>query len=124
MPTGISIHVGLNSVDPDHYGGWDGKLKACEDDASDMAALAEARGLRIAVFWDSCHSASVTGELVRTVKPDALAETLDVDGDPEGRMKAVPDYVQRETYESHKRLYDEIQDGVPPIRDAQVGSSV
>ena len=44
MPQGISIHVGLNQVDPDHYQGWDGKLVACEFDANDMQKLAAAKG--------------------------------------------------------------------------------
>ena len=41
---GISLHVGLNSVDPAAYEGWDGQLTACEFDAEDMAALAKAVG--------------------------------------------------------------------------------
>ncbi|MFI8520837.1 caspase domain-containing protein [Streptomyces sp. NPDC085481] len=44
MPTGLSLHVGLNSVDPDRYDGWDGALVACENDARDMARLARAAG--------------------------------------------------------------------------------
>lgn len=44
MPTGISLHIGLNSVDPTQYQGWDGKLAACEFDANDMAAIAKKRG--------------------------------------------------------------------------------
>jgi hypothetical protein len=44
VPRGVSIHIGLNSVDPGHYGGWSGKLKACEFDAKDMAAVAEDKG--------------------------------------------------------------------------------
>ena len=44
MPQGISIHVGLNGVDPGHYDGWSGTLKACEADAHDMEALAKSRG--------------------------------------------------------------------------------
>lgn len=44
MATGISVHIGLNRVDPDHYEGWDGQLAACEADAKDMAALAKAQG--------------------------------------------------------------------------------
>lgn len=35
-----SLHVGLNLVDPKAYGGWDGKLAACEFDAQDMRAIA------------------------------------------------------------------------------------
>ncbi|MFE5907817.1 caspase family protein [Streptomyces wedmorensis] len=44
MPTGLSIHIGLNSVDPAKYDGWDGQLNACENDARDMAAIARANG--------------------------------------------------------------------------------
>jgi len=44
VPQAISIHVGLNEVDPAHYQGWNGKLVACEFDANDMEKLAEGRG--------------------------------------------------------------------------------
>lgn len=44
MPQAISIHVGLNEVDPKHYQGWSGKLVACEFDANDMEKLASERG--------------------------------------------------------------------------------
>jgi metacaspase-1 len=44
MAKGISLHIGLNSVDPKHYAGWDGVLKACEADADDMASVAKAAG--------------------------------------------------------------------------------
>ena len=40
MTKGMSLHIGLNQVDPNHYQGWDGKLKGCEKDARDMAAIA------------------------------------------------------------------------------------
>lgn len=40
MPQGISVCIGLNSVDPNHYQGWRGSLVACEADADDMAAIA------------------------------------------------------------------------------------
>ena len=39
MAQGISLHIGLNSVDPGHYQGWDGKLNACEFDAKDMTKI-------------------------------------------------------------------------------------
>lgn len=41
MAKGISIHIGLNHVDPVHYQGWDGALNACIADAKDMQALAK-----------------------------------------------------------------------------------
>jgi metacaspase-1 len=42
MAKGISLNIGLNSVDPNHYGGWDGQLSGCENDANDMAKIARA----------------------------------------------------------------------------------
>ena len=44
MARGISLHLGLNKVDPAHYDGWDGALNACESDANDMKAIADSRG--------------------------------------------------------------------------------
>jgi metacaspase-1 len=44
VPQAISVHVGLNEVDPQHYQGWNGKLVACEFDAEDMERLASSRG--------------------------------------------------------------------------------
>lgn len=44
MLKGISMHIGLNSVDPHHYQGWSGPLTACEADAKDMGDLADAQG--------------------------------------------------------------------------------
>lgn len=41
---GISLHLGLNFIDPAHYDGWDGELAGCEADARDMMALAKSRG--------------------------------------------------------------------------------
>jgi metacaspase-1 len=44
MATGHSLHLGLNSVDPNHYDGWSGPLGGCENDANDMAALVRSQG--------------------------------------------------------------------------------
>lgn len=46
MPKGISLHIGLNAIDPKHYQGWDDVLQACELDAKDMAAIANSRGFK------------------------------------------------------------------------------
>lgn len=45
-PKGVSLHVGVNVVNPAHYAGWSGPLKACEFDAKDMAQLAKDQGLK------------------------------------------------------------------------------
>jgi hypothetical protein len=47
---GISLHLGLNSVDPQHYDGWAGALSACENDARDMAAIARSQGFDATVL--------------------------------------------------------------------------
>jgi hypothetical protein len=46
MPTGLSLHIGLNRVDSTHYkdghgNPWSGHLNACENDACSMQALAD-----------------------------------------------------------------------------------
>ena len=47
---GLSLHIGLNSVNPKHYAGWSGDLMACEFDAEDMAALATVQGIKPTVL--------------------------------------------------------------------------
>lgn len=44
---GFALCIGLNAVDPDFYEGWDGKLNACENDASAMAHLLESKGFHV-----------------------------------------------------------------------------
>jgi hypothetical protein len=44
MPKGLSLHIGLNAVDPNGYAGWSGPLVACENDAHDMNAIAKKQG--------------------------------------------------------------------------------
>jgi Caspase domain/Putative peptidoglycan binding domain len=40
----LSLHIGVNRVDPARYEGWDGKLNGCENDARTIAAIAERDG--------------------------------------------------------------------------------
>jgi metacaspase-1 len=44
---GLSLHVGLNNIDPAHYGGSDGRLEACVNDAEAMEKLALAQGFKV-----------------------------------------------------------------------------
>jgi hypothetical protein len=50
MAKAISLHIGLNAVDPKAYGGWSGPLAACEFDANDMAAVANSKGMKATVL--------------------------------------------------------------------------
>ncbi|HZQ64271.1 MAG TPA: caspase family protein [Gaiellaceae bacterium] len=75
MPQGISIHVGLNRVDPDHYQGWDGELVACEFDANDMTELAAGKGFEPqTLLTDAATADALLGAL------DGAAGSLE-DGD-------------------------------------------
>jgi len=47
MPKGLALTIGLNSVDPKHYGGWSGDLNACEADARDMAEIAKSKLFKV-----------------------------------------------------------------------------
>lgn len=67
QPRGLGLHIGLNEVDPDHYQGWNGRLKACEADARDMQAITSARG-----FASSCL---MTREATAAAVTSAIAET-------------------------------------------------
>lgn len=58
MPKGISLHIGLNEVDPTQYGGWPGTLVACENDARDMADLATSQGFTAKTLLTSDATAS------------------------------------------------------------------
>lgn len=42
---GMSLHIGLNYVDPEHYDDWNGELSAAEKDAEDMFSIAQSQGL-------------------------------------------------------------------------------
>lgn len=42
--TALSLHIGLNHVDPAAYGGWDGQLSGCLNDCNDMEAYARSKG--------------------------------------------------------------------------------
>lgn len=46
MPQGISLHIGINVLDPAHYDGWSGPLVACEADAEAMFQIASSKGFK------------------------------------------------------------------------------
>lgn len=70
MPQGIALHIGLNSVDPRHYAGWDGALNACEADAHDMQDIAQAQGFQAEILL----TAKATRAAVTQAITDAAAK--------------------------------------------------
>ena len=66
---GRSLHIGLNRVDRDHYGGWDGTLAGCEFDANDMEAIAKSKGFSTSVLLtEAARSDAVVGEIEAAAK--------------------------------------------------------
>ena len=53
----MSLHIGLNSVDPSGYDGWDGTLRACENDARDMASISKSLGYSSTVLLTTAATA-------------------------------------------------------------------
>jgi len=64
---GVSLHIGLNFVDPDHYQGWDGELKGCENDARDLIAIADKAGFETSLLLNG----EATAEPVKAAIADA-----------------------------------------------------
>jgi metacaspase-1 len=65
MAKGISVNIGLNSVDPAHYSGWDGRLRACEQDARDMQAIAAAKGFDTKLILTKDATAEAVSDAIR-----------------------------------------------------------
>jgi hypothetical protein len=83
MAEGISLHVGVNRLDPGHYvgfgaaqhGRWEGSLRGCEHDANDLQALAATEGFAATTLLTEAGTAQAVATAVREA-----AATLD-DGD-------------------------------------------
>jgi metacaspase-1 len=67
MAQGMSLHIGVNEVDPDHYAGWSGPLVACEADARDYQTIAAARSFESRILLTQ----AATREAVITAVTDA-----------------------------------------------------
>lgn len=64
MARGRSLHIGLNRIDPAHYGS-DGALAGCLNDARDMELLAKSQGYepRISLLDDNATVSAVKGAI-------------------------------------------------------------
>lgn len=64
MARGISLHIGLNYIDPNAYDGWNGELFGCINDANAMQAIADSMGYRSSKLIDSqATAAAVTSQI-------------------------------------------------------------
>ena len=77
MNKGISLHLGLNYVDPNHYNGWDGELFACEADAQDMTALAKSRGFKTqTLIREQVTAKAVTAAILKAARALKKGDTF------------------------------------------------
>ena len=65
MPRGLSLHIGLNRIDPAHYDGWDGALPPASSMPSDMQGIAESRGFetRRLLITEAATADAITGAI-------------------------------------------------------------
>jgi metacaspase-1 len=77
MSRGMSLHIGLNGVDPEHYQ-WDGALAACEYDATDMEALAASLGYkpRTLLLTKAATSRKVIAAIKKAAKTLVAGDTF------------------------------------------------
>lgn len=80
-------------------------------------------GVRIAVFSDSCHSGSVTRNVLDAIRPEVLAGAVDTEPDESG-MRAMPADVVPKAYEANRETYDQVQRSLPSGDKADVAASV
>jgi hypothetical protein len=69
MAKGLALNIGLNSVNPRHYGGWSGELNACEADAEDMANIAKTRKFQVkTLLTKAATRAKVIAQISKAAK--------------------------------------------------------
>jgi metacaspase-1 len=76
---GISLHIGLNRIDPSHYG-TDGWLAGAENDANAMQQLAVAIGYRTSVLLTASARADA---ILATIRDAASQLTAGIVSDSE-----------------------------------------
>ena len=69
MATGMALTLGLNSVNPKHYGGWSGELSACEADAEDMASIAKGNKFKVTILMTKAATrARMVAEITKAAR--------------------------------------------------------
>ncbi|RYF98664.1 MAG: caspase family protein [Chitinophagaceae bacterium] len=71
----FSLHIGVNSVDTNHYKGWDGRLQGCENDALFYHDIAKREGCtRTEVLLSSDASKLPTSKAVLAFLDQGIAD--------------------------------------------------
>jgi len=120
----------LNDEEPDRQDEtwclFDGELI---DDEIYTALGRLARGVRVLMLSDSCHSGTVARAMyyaARAASPEVAAtrsySSTGASGPP--RFRSMPPDVALRTYRAHKAMYDRIQRSLKPNAQARVGAAV
>lgn len=67
----LSLHCGLDRVNPSAYGGWNGKLEKCRRDATDLAALFARAGYTSRVLVDDACTRDAFCHAIRQLAAEA-----------------------------------------------------
>lgn len=105
-PIGVSLHIGLNSVNPEDYAGWAGPLVACENDATAMELLARREGYRSQrLLTAEATRAAVVGAIEAAAKDLWAGDTFLMTISSHGAQ--IPDYNGDETSKDPSDTQDE-----------------
>lgn len=87
-----SLHVGLNRVSPEAYGGWDGPLIACENDAICMSRVITATGGHVCrvLLTEDARRENLLGELAELAQKAQPGDLAVVTNSSHGGQ--IPDY--------------------------------
>lgn len=124
--SGYSLHIGLNRVDPDAYGGWDGKLNGCVNDANAMLRLATVKGFRPTQLLDAAATSeavvtalgslarqAVAGDLVLLTYSGHGGQVADIDGDEPDEQDETWVLFDRQVLDDElRRMYAQFAPGV------------
>ncbi len=67
MAQALSLHIGLNYVNPAAYDGWDGELSGCINDANAMKRIAESQGFATQTLIDSQATAAMVTNNIASI---------------------------------------------------------
>jgi hypothetical protein len=65
MTRGVSLHIGVNRLNPKHYGGWEGPLEFCEADAAAIHEIAKSVGFEATLMLTADATLSGVAETLQ-----------------------------------------------------------
>lgn len=126
MAQGLSIHIGLNRVDPSSYNGWDGQLTGCVNDAQAMLSIAESLGYNTTLLLNEQATSSrvlqalgkaaqqlVSGDILLLTYSGHGGQVPDVNGDEDDGLDETWALYDRELIDDELyAMWSQFQSGV------------